>query len=269
MQIKTYIINAFTDKPFTGNPAGVCLLDISIDAETMLNIAAQLNLSETAFLLKNKEDNTYHIRYFSPTTEVDFCGHATLASSKLVLEELSKEKVELVTKKGLKLSANKQGEVITMIFPLYEVKDYTVDEKLLSALGIKEYSSSKFGRESGCLLIEIADKETLLNLSPNFTELIKSSNELRGLVVTTKSEEDSYDFYSRAFYPWIGINEDPVTGSSFSFLATFWSNKLDKTTLSAFQLSKRGGFLDMKILNNHQLEVQSQAQIIMKGVLHI
>lgn len=269
MQIETYIINAFTNKAFSGNPAGVCIVDSTINEKVMQKIAAQLNLSETAFLIKNTDGEDYLIRYFTPIVEIDFCGHATLASAKLVIDRLNKKAVNFITGKGLKILANKQDNFIRMEFPLYQTVDYNVNKNLISAFGIEEFSSFQFCEELDMLLIEVLDKQTLLNISPDFQKAIESSKKIKEVVITTKSEDDNYDFYSRCFCPWIGINEDPVTGASHSVLAKYWSNKLSKSELSAYQLSKRGGFLNLKILGEEKLEVLSEAQIVLEGQINI
>lgn len=269
MEIKTFIINAFTNKPFSGNPAGVCLIDSKIDEKLMQAIASELNLSETAFLQKRTSDEDYSIRYFTPTVEIDFCGHATLASAKLVLDKLGEKNVEFTTQKELKISANSQDIYIKMQFPLYETIDYKNNKELLDAFGIANASPSRYCKELDMLIIEVNDKQSLLQISPDFQKAIDSSSEIKEVVVTTKSEDQAYDFYSRCFCPWIGINEDPVTGASHSVLAKYWGDKLNKKKMSAYQLSNRGGFLELKILDDETLEVSSNAQIVFEGVLNV
>lgn len=269
MQIKTFIINAFTNKAFSGNPAGVCLLDSKLDEKIMQAIASELNLSETAFLHKKENEEAYRIRYFTPTVEIDFCGHATLASAKLVLGKLGKKEVVFITKNGLKISAYNQGRSIKMEFPLYETVDYEMNESLFDAFGIKETTTSQYCKELDMLIIEVADKQSLLQISPDFKKAIESSTTIKEVVITTKSEDIDYDFYSRCFCPWIGINEDPVTGASHSVLAKYWGQKLNKKEMSAYQLSNRGGFLKMKIVNDNKLEVFSNAQIVFEGLLNL
>jgi PhzF family phenazine biosynthesis protein len=269
MQIKTFIINAFTDKPFTGNPAGVCLIEKGIDEATMQSIAKELNLSETAFLQEGKNPEQYNIRYFTPTVEIDFCGHATLASSKLVLDKLGKDNVEFTTFKNLKITASNQGNFIKMKFPIYKTVEYVPSEELLKAFGIEDFIASRYCNELDMPIIEVSSKQILLDIAPDFEKAMKGSKTIKELVVTTKSEEKEYDFYSRCFCPWIGIDEDPVTGASHSALAEYWEKKLNKTEMSAFQLSKRGGFLYLKVLDETNLEVRSNAQIILEGVLNV
>lgn len=262
MEIQTYIVDAFTDKPFKGNPAGVCLLHKSINVELMQSIAAELNISVTAFLLKTNKNN-YSIRYFTPTIELDFCGHATLASSKIILESLNN--VYFTTYKGLSLNATRENEYIKMKFPLYETIEYIPSQELYDSFGIKSTVSTRLAIELNMLIIEIKDKQTLLNIKPNYQKAIKSSNTIKEVVITTRSEDKEYDFYSRTFCPWNGINEDPVTGASHSVLAKYWSDILNKKEMSAFQVSTRGGFLKLLITSDKEVEVRSKARIVFEG----
>lgn len=268
--MKVFIIDAFTDKPFKGNPAGVCLLENEIDVLTMQSIASELNLSETAFLKKiSNSDTDYSIRFFTPTVEIDFCGHATLASSKLILHHLGKSFVNFTTFHNLKVSASSLGESIKMIFPLYDATDFKVSKKLYKAFGIENPIATKFTKEMSILTIEVADKQTLINLKPDFDKAIQSSDIVKEVVVTAKSQDKEYDFYSRCFCPWLGINEDPVTGATHTILAKYWGDILGKTEMNAYQTSTRGGFMRLKILNSTELEVTSNAKIVFEGMIHL
>ena len=268
--MKVFIIDAFTEQPFKGNPAGVCLLEKEISVETMQSIATELNLSETAFLRQSSRDHThYSIRYFTPTVEIAFCGHATLASSKLVLHNLGKNRVDFITFHGLKLSAVSEGESIKMKFPLYETVDYIPNQTLYEAFGITDVKASKFAVSLDMLIIEVADKETLLSLQPDFMKAIGTSDTIKELVVTARSENHEYDFYSRCFCPWIGINEDPVTGASHTVLAKYWGDILGKTEMRAYQCSQRGGFMNLKVISDSELEVVSKAVIVFEGIVHL
>lgn len=271
MKIKTYIIDSFTNEAFKGNPAGVCLLERELTVPTMQAIASELNLSETAFLIQHpSEDTKFSIRYFTPTVEIDFCGHATLAAAKLILHRLKKERVIFTTYHQLVITAMSEGETIKMEFPLYDTVEYPPNKKLHDAFGIQKPINSRFSKELSMLIIEVKDEETLLNIQPNFVAAIESTTELKELVVTCSSSKSSeYDFYSRCFCPWIGINEDPVTGSSHAVLAKYWGSKLRKTEMRAYQLSKRGGFMKLKIINDNTLEVSSNAHIMLEGTIEI
>lgn len=268
MKIKTFIVDSFTNTPFKGNPAGVCLLDEPLTVDTMQNIAAELNLSETAFVIK-KEDNHFAIRYFTPTVEIDFCGHATLASAKIILDKMNYKSVDFTANKGLQLNAKLDGDFIKMLFPLYNTVTYSPNEKLKKAFGIGNPIAVRFSKDLDLLVIEVKNKQSLMDIHPNFQEALESSDEIKVVVITVKSTDKEYDFYSRCFVPWVGINEDPVTGAAHSVLAKYWGDALNKKEMSAYQLSKRGGFLNLKILNDEQLEVKSNAQIIFEGILNI
>ncbi len=265
--IQIFIVDSFTDKPFQGNPAGVCLLEESTTEEMMQSIANELNLSETVFLLPT-ESNQYRLRYFSPIVEVDFCGHATLAASKVIFEKFNDETVEFITHKGLQLTATLENEAINMSFPLYQTTEYTPNKKLLDAFGLEDEVSTRFSKDLDMLIIEVKDKQTLLNINPDFQKAIESSDSIKEVVITTKSEDKDYDFYSRCFCPWIGINEDPVTGAAHSVLAKYWGDILNKKAMSAFQLSKRGGYLNLNIVSDNVLEVRSNAKIVFRGELN-
>ncbi|WP_166923170.1 PhzF family phenazine biosynthesis protein [Flavobacterium poyangense] len=268
--MKVFIIDAFTDKAFKGNPAGVCLVESEINRETMQAIAGELNLSETAFLRQSESGDTdYSIQYFTPTVEIDFCGHATLAAAKLVLHHLNKPFVNFTTFHNLKVHAASEGDSIKMKFPLYNAIEYVPNKELYEAFGIDNPIVTKFAKELDMLLIEISDKTTLLNIKPDFVKAIPSSDVIKEVVVTAKSEDTDYDFYSRCFCPWIGINEDPVTGASHSVLAKYWGQILGKTEMRAYQTSERGGFMQLKIISDTELEVVSNAKIIIEGRIHV
>ncbi|WP_207430009.1 PhzF family phenazine biosynthesis protein [Sabulibacter ruber] len=270
MQIKTYIIDAFTEVAFKGNPAGVCLLEEPLSIEQMQSIAAELNLSETAFLVPSTQaEADFTIRYFTPTVEIAFCGHATLASAKLMLEKTRMDKVTFVTHHNLVLAAVKEPNAILMQFPLYGYKPQLTLPALFEALGLPERDNLYYSEALQLLVLEVPDKETLLQLKPDFAQLLRSTDIAKGLAVTTRSTDPEADFYSRCFWPWVGINEDPVTGSAHSVLATYWSDRLNKTELKAFQLSSRGGYLHLTIKDEKTLEVRSQAQIVLEGLLQI
>lgn len=270
MKIRAFTVDSFTDKPFKGNPAGVCLLETALPEDLMQSIATEFNLSETAFVLKSDlPKNHYAIRYFTPTVEIDFCGHATLAAAKVLMSEVNLDHIQFTTHKGLELSATKEVNSVLMNFPLYDTENYDASKKLLGAFGIENPISAQLATALDMLVIEVESKDALLAIKPDFQEALKSPDTIKELVVTTKSEDNEFDFYSRCFCPWIGINEDPVTGASHSVLAKYWAQKLNKQKLSAYQLSKRGGFLNLKITGPSTLEVRSNACIVFKGSLKI
>lgn len=268
MKIRTFIVDSFTDKAFKGNPAGVCLLDKPLSVETMQSIASEINLSETAFLVPGPaSESHFNVRYFTPTVEIAFCGHATLASAKVILHKLGKNNISFTTHYNLQLSASREGDNIMMKFPLYGTSNYQPSNDLYQAFGIHHPLAARLCKELDMLIIEVKDKETLLQITPDFAKALKSSDEVKEVVVTAKSADKEFDFYSRCFCPWIGINEDPVTGASHSVLAKYWGDKLTKTEMNASQVSRRGGFMSLKITGATELEVRSNAKIIFEGVL--
>jgi len=270
MKIKTFIIDAFTNEAFKGNPAGVCLVDKPIEPELMQAIASEINLSETAFLSNfNADKSACSIRYFSPTVEVPFCGHATLAAAKLVLHKLGKPKILFKTHHNLELEASSSCDFISMQFPLYDTIEYPHQPKIYEALGIDTPPVVRFNIDLDMLLIEVAEKATLLNIQPDYQKLLESSKDIKEVVVTVKSKDEKYDFYSRCFAPWLGINEDPVTGAVHAVLAKYWQAILDKTTLQAYQASKRGGFMQLDIMDDQTLTVKSYAKIIFEGEMSV
>lgn len=233
--MKYYVVDAFTEKLFCGNPAGVCLLDQRIDDNTMQKIAFENNLAETAFVLK--VDDIYELRWFTPEVEIDLCGHATLGSAHILMNyvDTSMKKVDFMTKSG-KLTVIRDGEHYTMDFPSRKPEPCDKPELLESALGLKVLETHL----SRDLLAVVENEDILLHMKPDY-QLLKQINQVFGFIVTAKGS--TCDFVSRFFAPNAGILEDPVTGSSHSTLIPFWSERLSKKELTAKQLSSRGGSL--------------------------
>lgn len=239
MKLSMYQFDAFTDKVFGGNPAAVCLLEEWLPDKTMQNIALENNLSETAFLVP--KDNGYELRWFTPKAEVDLCGHATLASAALILNELKlkEEKVEFYSPHSGLLSVTKDGDWLVLNFPARMPKPTKVPQNLEKILGAKCFEVL----ESRDLFVVLEDEQTVRNLTPDF-EAIKKLD-CFSIIVTAKADatSDNVDFVSRFFIPKLNIPEDPVTGSAHSSLIPYWSEKLGKNKLLAKQVSKRGGTL--------------------------
>jgi PhzF family phenazine biosynthesis protein len=269
-RIEIYIVDSFTDKPFKGNPAGVCVLNQTLLNEQMQLIAKELGLSETAFITQIEGQNKYLIRYFSPIMEIPLCGHATLAASKVVFEIFPEiEKIHFENIQGLDLMIKKYGETIEMEFPVYDTVPQNTPEELLKALGIKEISNSEFNNETNILLLEMESSELLENLSPDFEKLKRSHNSINGVLVTAISQRNGYDFESRYFWPWSGTNEDPVTGGTHTFLSKYWSTRLNKKKMNSYQCSERTGFMEVELISDKKLTIKSEAQIVLKGELRI
>jgi len=268
MRIKTFIVDAFTNDTFKGNAAGICLLDKPLDVSVMQSIANELKHSETAFV-QDSGAGKFSIRYFTPTTEIAFCGHATLGASKVALEKLGLEKVEFTTHHGLHLSASKSGQEIKMKFPIYSTIPYQVKNDTLKALGLSDCLASRFAPELEMLLVEVTDRKTVENLRPDYKLLVQSDSKIKEITITCASDDGDYDFYSRCFCPWIGIDEDPVTGAAHSVLAKYWKDKSNKSEMKAFQCSERGGYLHIVVKSETELEVTSNAKIVLEGEISL
>jgi predicted PhzF superfamily epimerase YddE/YHI9 len=255
-----YIVDAFTSVAFRGNPAAVCILDSMQTDLWMQQVANEMNLSETAFLYKENEG--YRLRWFTPAAEVDLCGHATLASAHILWEEHISGDSEIIffTKSG-DLRAQKDDNWIHLNFPLEVASECLPPIELVEGLGVK----FKFvGKNRMDYIVEVADEETVRNLKPNFSELKKVNT--RGVIVTSLSDSDDYDFVSRAFFPAMGVDEDPVCGSAHCCLGPYWMDKLEKDELNAIQLSERTGILKLKI-ENDRIIISGQAVTTVRGVL--
>jgi PhzF family phenazine biosynthesis protein len=251
--MRTFIVDAFTEKPYSGNPAGVCILDEELPDRLMQNIAREINHSETAFLLK--QSNTYSLRWFTPKTEVSLCGHATLASAHILyetgLQGIDKQ-IKFETKSGI-LKASFINKMIELDFPQLFVNPCESNEIIEKGFNIKP----KFvGKSELRYLIEIDNVEKLQEIKPDF-QLLQNSDK-GGFMITAQSH-DRYDFYSRFFAPGVGINEDPVTGSAHCYLAPYWSKKLNKTKTLAFQASERTGVMECELADNNRVLLRGYA----------
>jgi PhzF family phenazine biosynthesis protein len=263
MRIPIYQIDAFTNEPFKGNPAAVCLLSEAISENRMQKIALEMNLSETAFLLP--EDEGFRLRWFTPLVEVELCGHATLASSFILFnQELVKKNdpIHFFTRSG-ELKASIQGDWINLNFPGFEEKPFLEAEMLKTILQEDPINIVSSGEN---VIVELKTSNEIRQLKPDFIQLVKIP--IHGLVVTARSDLEEFDFISRYFAPWVGINEDPVTGSAHACLAPYWEKRLKKRKMVAFQASSRGGVVRVEVQGNRVL-ISGQAIMILKGELII
>ncbi len=249
-------VDAFNNQIFKGNPAAVIPLNTWISDELMQCIAEENNLSETVFFVqKNKQ---FEIRWFTPTCEVDLCGHATLAAAHILFTELNyaKKVITFNSERGI-LSVEKNGDWYTLNFPSDEAVLIKTPKLIEEAFQIPIKNCYKFNHK---LLVEVENEELIKNIKPNYNLLLHV--EENDIIITSKGT--TVDFVSRFFAPKIGINEDPVTGSAHSLLIPFWAKKLNKNSLEAKQLSKRGGYLKCKFLNE-RVEMSGQAVTYLKG----
>ncbi|GJM16578.1 MAG: phenazine biosynthesis protein [Thermodesulfobacteriota bacterium] len=263
MAIKIYQVDAFTNQAFSGNPAAVCVLEKEADKDWMQSVAFEMNLPETAFLYPTAD--TYNLRWFTPTLEVDLCGHATLASAHILWEEghLDSHRVaQFYTRSGL-LSASKNGDIIELDFPSEIEKKVHIPDGLKEGLGINPIY---IGKNRFDYLVQVENDEQVRNLEPNFDLLKKVPS--RGIIVTSSYNSSEYDFVSRFFAPGSGINEDPVTGSAHCCLGPFWAKKFGKLQLKGLQLSKRGGVVHVSV-NGDRVILGGSAVTVFRGEIVI
>ena len=255
--MRFFTVDSFTDTAFKGNPAGVCILENELTDVEYLNIAQEINLSETAFVCA--KNNAYLLRWFTPTTEVDLCGHATLAAAKILFEkfDLKKRKIDFNTKSGI-LTVENTSEGLEMNFPLGKLQTLTKEDKILN-----QFLNEKpvfIGVDKDWCVIELVDEKSVINLKPDLNILLSHSK--KSFVITAKSSEKKYDFISRFFGPAIGIDEDPVTGSAHCYLANYWGEKLSKNKMIGYQASKRGGVVECEIIENQRVLLRGNCVIM-------
>ena len=236
--MRQFIVDAFTEKIFGGNPAAVCVVEDFPPEDLMLNIARENNLSETAFVAKT--GNFYRLRWFTPATEIDFCGHATLATAYVILTQLEKNlpAVEFRTLSG-KFTVERKGNMFEMNFPAYKPKKIPVTDAMQDAVHAKVLEAY-LARD---LLMVLESAEAVENLAPDFDKL----KNLDGLIQAVTAADKNFDCVSRVFAPKIKIAEDPVTGSTHCLIAPYWSERFGKTKLVARQASARGGILHCEV----------------------
>lgn len=260
MKLRLFQVDAFTDQIFAGNPAAVCPLDEWLSDALMQKIAMENNLSETAFFVKN--GNVYEIRWFTPTTEVDLCGHATLASAHVLFQHLGyKEEVIYLKSRSGDLQVMQRDRQLILDFPAGFYESIPIPSKLGEALGHEPV-------ETGCALdfvMAVFENEDIIQqMKPDFRKLTQLP--YRAFIVTAKGTKA--DFVSRMFAPALGISEDPVTGSAHSVLTPFWSSRLGKIHLLAHQISERGGVLHCK-MSGDRVEIGGQAVTYLEGEITI
>ncbi|HET6778709.1 MAG TPA: PhzF family phenazine biosynthesis protein [Gemmatimonadales bacterium] len=252
-------IDAFTDRPFTGNPAAVCLLASARDAGWMQQIALEMNLAETAFLVRRLDG--FDLRWFTPGAEVDLCGHATLASAHALWEEghlKPSEEARFYTRSGL-LTATRRGDHIWLDFPSTPVSRAAPPEGLEQAIGRK---ATMLGRTTFDYMVEVDSEAAVRSLAPDMAVI--AGIPYRGLIVTAPSADTRYDFVSRFFAPGLGIPEDPVTGSAHCGLGPYWGSRLGKAELIGYQASPRGGTVLVRVDGN-RVHLGGQAVTVLRG----
>lgn len=259
-----YQVDSFTAEPFKGNPAGVCVLENDMPEKWMQNVAAEMNLSETAFIVK--EGGKFRIRFFSPETEIPLCGHATLASGHILYQTgiVKKDKKIIFESKVGDLFVRKSGNWIIMNFPAYDVKQMQIPDSAEKIIGIRPVEL--YRTDHGWTMVLLHNEEDVRNLKPDFAKMIDSP--FGDLIVTAPSEDTNFDFCVRCFAPALGINEDPVTGSAHCALTPFWHKKTGRTEFFSRQVSKRSGILKVSIKDD-RVEIAGHAKTILRGELFV
>lgn len=307
MKLPLYKVDAFTTIPFKGNPAAVCLLEAPLEEDTMKAIAREMNLPETAFVMPidNYSSGHYSLRWFTPQVEVPLCGHATLSTAKVLFDEVGVAAGELrfETRSGL-LKAVKGGDGVKLDFPLDDPVQVAAPPGIIRALGNPRVLNCAYGQTTKKLLVQLEDQDKVVKLAPDFSalKLAESDVEIHGLIVTAATGQadtsrradaagqavgagqagaerqtnagrqgKAYDFISRYFAVWIGIDEDPVTGSSHTVLAPYWGKILGKSRMRAYQASSRGGEMEVILPENsdgNRVGLVGQAVVVEKGHLY-
>ena len=260
---KTFKVDSFTTEPFAGNPAGVCLLTEPRDERWMQAVAREMNLSETAFLLR--EGDGFRLRWFTPAVEVALCGHATLASAHVLWEEgvlPPSEAARFGTKSG-ELRASRRGDLIEMDFPSKPEQPAAPPENLLEALGTDPIY---LGRNVFDYLLLLKNEEAVRSVKPDFA-LLRTVT-VRGVIVTAPSASPEFDFVSRFFAPAVGVDEDPVTGSAHCCLGPFWAARLGKSELVGQQVSARGGVVSVRVAGD-RVFLGGRAVTVLRGELAV
>ena len=264
MSLRITQVDAFTNRPFAGNPAAVCLLPAPAEPAWMLNVAREMNLAETAFLIPRRGGDGYDLRWFTPAVEVALCGHATLASAHVLWEDghlPTGTQARFYTKSGL-LTADRRGDWIELDFPATPVSPAPAPDGLVAALGAQPVF---VGRSKFDYVVEVENEQQVRALAPDLTALARV--QARGVVVTARADKNvAYDFVSRFFAPQSGVPEDPVTGSAHCALTPYWSAKLGKTELTGYQASERGGVVRVRLAGD-RVHLGGQAVTVLRGEL--
>ena len=251
--MKQYLVDAFTNEPFKGNPAAVCVMESWPSEESMMKLAMENNLSETAFIVK--ESSGYHLRWFTPGTEVELCGHATLASSYVILNfyEPDLDVISFNTLSSL-LTVTRKGSRYEMNFPTYDLKEIPVTDDMERAFGVRPIKAL-LGLDLVCVF---ESEEQVRGMIPDQSALMKLDGRLQNVTAHGKD----VDCVSRSFGPKIAIPEDPVCGSAHCQIADYWSRELGKTKIHAYQASKRGGHLYCEMLENGRIAISGEAAFV-------
>ena len=257
--LKQYVVDAFTDKVFAGNPAAVCVMDTWLPDEHLMKITRENNLSETAFAVK--EGNSYRLRWFTPGGEIDLCGHATLATAYVITRFVEPDRKQVVfeTLSGT-LTVTKIEDLFEMNFPAYNLKPVPVTQAMIEAIGA-EPREAYMGRDLLCVM---DSEDTVRNMKPEQSKVLA----LDGLLLQVTAKGSEFDCVSRSFAPKCSVPEDPVCGSGHCHILPYWAQKLGKTELTAYQASPRGGII-YAIVDGERIRMSGKAALYSEAIIHI
>jgi PhzF family phenazine biosynthesis protein len=268
MKVPFYQVDAFTSEPFRGNPAAVCLMRCDLEDQIYRSIAKEMNLSETAFVEASEKQGSYRLRWFTPKREVPLCGHATLATAHVLFRHrrVGGKRLAFETLGGVIYAERLRGGV-RLDFPRNDPEEVEPVGAILRGLGVAEHVDFQYSPTNQKLLVRLQDDGEVRRLRPRFSDLLEAENTLgwRGVIVTAKGDEP-YDFVSRYFAPWMGVDEDPVTGSAHTVLAPYWAAVLGKKVFRAYQASERGGELLLELSGDRVL-MTGEAVTVASGTL--
>ena len=266
--MQTFFINTFTGSDCKGNPTVVCLSEEKTLDNECLGLAKKFNVPVTAFVDVAKQDDLFSIHYFTITKVIPACGHATLAAAKVLFDLFKKNEISFITSEQVIINARQNSEAIFMKYPAYSMIPFPVSTQTLESLQLNEIAAAGFCTELETLFIELESADDLRRLQPNYLQLMNSSETIKEVVLTSVADGDRFDYMLRSFCPWIGIDEDPVTGSAHTSLTPLWAEKLNKNDLTAIQLSKRTGKLSCKMLGE-RVKISGRAVTYMIGKVEI
>lgn len=257
--MKQYVVDAFSDKVFGGNPAAVCVMKNWLPDDLLMKITCENNLSETAFAVKEGEH--YHLRWFTPGGEIDLCGHATLATAYVIMRYIQQDStiIQFETLSGM-LTVEKKGDLFEMDFPAYELQPIAVTDEMIEAIGARPLEAY-MGRDLLCIM---DTEETVRNLKPEMEKLLS----LEGLLLQVTAQGKEFDCVSRSFAPKVNVPEDPVCGSGHCHILPYWAKKLNKTNLVAYQASQRSGILYGK-MDGMRVHISGKAALYSEAVIYV
>lgn len=248
--MQTFFIDTFTGSHCKGNPTVVCLVEDIVHNDLCLEFAKQFNVPVTAFVDVAKQDDLFSIHYFTITKEIPACGHATLAAAKVLFDLFKKNQISFITSEQVIINARQNSEMILMKYPAYSMIPFPVSTQLLESLQLSEIANAGFCPELETLFIELSSAAELRLVKPHYQQLMTSGDTIKEVVLTSVSDDERFDYLLRSFCPWIGIDEDPVTGSVHSVLAGYWSKRFNKTKLNAYQASAEGGEIIVEVADD-------------------